>query len=1081
MPPVYGDRSTIPNGDGMSHSAEVEPNPLGDNLSTTEYDILPAGFSSMGGTFDGRYIWMASFNGSVVAIQKVDTSTGTTESISLPNDVSGNFVGSVFDGQHVWFIPHSSNKLVRINKDTNVITSFDGWPAGSRATESSGQFAGGAFDGTYLWLSPYGALKVVRVDVSDGSMTAYDLPGAISSSSSSKFIGAVYDGERVWLLPYSASEVVSINPADGSMTTHSSWPAGFAKATSSIIGGVFDGRYIWLTPYLADQIVRLDTMDGSMMGFNSWPAGFDKTSSMYFGGAFDGQAIWYIPLLGGKLIKIDKDNGEIQSFSLNVCGSPSYMGGIFDGNRIWLVPGSPVTKLASIGTSLGSGDDTAPVLTSGDLAASSITYSGAVLSWSKASDNVTVSCNLEYQVYQSASPNIGTVADIEINGTPIGSPAKDIATSSITGLTQGTSYYFNVLVKDGSGNKTAYTMTQVTTLEPTVTLSYNGNGHTEGSVPVDGTAYTQGQAVAVAGNTGALYKSGYVFEGWNTAADGSGQDYAPGASITLGSTNVTLYAKWRPLSEEARLSALELFGVLLSPAFDSDTLAYTATVGYAVENTTVTATASSDLHDTMTLNGDTVLVSGQTSAPVGLAVGQNELKVKVTAEDSATEMTYTVNITREALILPPTVPAPPKEDGFRIIVNGQPQEQIASVERHNSNGRSSLSVHVDTDKLAAQLAKEGSKPTITIPVTGAFDKVSTNLNGAAVKAMENKQALLDIQTPIANYRLPASELGVERLNELLGEGVQAEDMVVQIVIEMSDAEKVLLMNEAEAKGGFQVLTAPVDFKIYASYQEKTVEVKQFTAYVEREIMLPEGTDAGKVTTALVLNADGSTYHVPTYVTSRDGKSYAVINSLTNSTYTLVYSPKSFKDLEGHWAQSVVTDLASRLVINGVSAERYSPDTAITRADFAAIVIRALGLSEANGMSDFLDVEDEAHYAGAVARAQEFGLIEGYQDGTFRPDQTITRQEAMVILTRAFKLAGLSTEWTSSEDPESNLAMFADRDTIAAWAKPAAATMVRHQLAMGNGGFELMPEKELTRAETAALVQRLLKAAELINE
>jgi len=79
---------------------------------------------------------------------------------------------------------------------------------------------------------------------------------------------------------------------------------------------------------------------------------------------------------------------------------------------------------------------------------------------------------------------------------------------------------------------------------PTYNLTYNGNGSTGGSVPVDSTDYEEGQLITVLGNTGSLVKTGYSFVGWNTQADGNGTTYTQGQQFTMGVANVTLYAKW---------------------------------------------------------------------------------------------------------------------------------------------------------------------------------------------------------------------------------------------------------------------------------------------------------------------------------------------------------------------------------------------------------------------------------------------------------------------------------------------------------------------------------------------------------
>jgi len=77
--------------------------------------------------------------------------------------------------------------------------------------------------------------------------------------------------------------------------------------------------------------------------------------------------------------------------------------------------------------------------------------------------------------------------------------------------------------------------------------TYNANGATNGTVPTDNNTYLSGDTVTVLGNIGGLVKTGYNFNGWNTAADGSGTSYSPGGTFSMGSEDVTLYARWTSL------------------------------------------------------------------------------------------------------------------------------------------------------------------------------------------------------------------------------------------------------------------------------------------------------------------------------------------------------------------------------------------------------------------------------------------------------------------------------------------------------------------------------------------------------
>ncbi len=105
----------------------------------------------------------------------------------------------------------------------------------------------------------------------------------------------------------------------------------------------------------------------------------------------------------------------------------------------------------------------------------------------------------------------------------------------------GTTYTQAQTFAMGTANVTLYAQW---TTNPTYTVTYNGNGNTGGSVPVDSTNYQQGAIVTVLGNTGALVNTGNTFAGWNTLADGSGTSYTPGQTFSMPAANVILYAKW---------------------------------------------------------------------------------------------------------------------------------------------------------------------------------------------------------------------------------------------------------------------------------------------------------------------------------------------------------------------------------------------------------------------------------------------------------------------------------------------------------------------------------------------------------
>lgn len=417
-----------------------------------------------------------------------------------------------------------------------------------------------------------------------------------------------------------------------------------------------------------------------------------------------------------------------------------------------------------------------------------------------------------------------------------------------------------------------------------------------------------------------------------------------------------------------------------------------------------------------------------------------------------------------------------KPIGFKVIIDGVVKEQVATGSIAKENGKSVLTATVDPAKLADQLKQAGDKSSVIVPVTDTMNKVSVVLTGEAVKSMENKQAILEVQTPSGSYKLPAGEIAIDHVSSRLGQQIKLSDIVIHVDIAQSEKSTSDQVNTAATKGSFTVASAPVNFSVTATYNGKTVGVEKFSSYVERELPLPAGVDSSKVTTAAVINPDGSVRHVPTFITTREGKYYAVVNSLTNSDYFLIWNPKTFADVEGHWSKQAVNDMGSRLIIKGTDESHFKPNATITRAELAAIMIRALGLSESGDSSKFTDVNASDWYAGAVAKAVEYGLIEGYNNGTFAPNQSITRQEALVILTRAMKIAELETDGANAE---ALLSQFADHAEVASWAKQAIAVGVKQNLVEGSVEG-LRPTGKLSRAETAALIQRFLVKAHLID-
>ncbi|MHA7966874.1 S-layer homology domain-containing protein [Paenibacillus sp. CAU 1782] len=421
-----------------------------------------------------------------------------------------------------------------------------------------------------------------------------------------------------------------------------------------------------------------------------------------------------------------------------------------------------------------------------------------------------------------------------------------------------------------------------------------------------------------------------------------------------------------------------------------------------------------------------------------------------------------------------TVTAAPYSS-VEVWVNGK-AEHAGKATTGMRDGQQTTTIEVDEFKLSERLAAEGSRPVITIPVNGQSDVIISQLNGRMVKGIEQRQGTIEIRTSSAIYTLPAGQINMDAVSEQIGRDIPLQDIKIAIEIGKPSEQELIAANIAALNGTLTLVAPPLQFTITAAHGDKRVQVSRFDTYVERKLLLPDGIDHQKVTTGVVIEPDGSFRHVPTKVEVLDGKFYTQINSLTNSLYSVVWNPLAFSDMELHWGKEAVNDMGSRLVVSGSGNGLFQPDKAITRAEFAAIVVRALGLKAEQGPVPFEDVQPSQWYAGAVATASAYGLINGYEDGTFHPSETITREQAMAILYSAMHVTGLGTDRTPNEEL---LAAYQDENEVSGWARNAVSAVLTEELVFGRGPELLAPKATVTRAEVALLVQRLLKQSGLI--
>ncbi|WP_224753848.1 alpha-amylase family glycosyl hydrolase [Paenibacillus terricola] len=195
---------------------------------------------------------------------------------------------------------------------------------------------------------------------------------------------------------------------------------------------------------------------------------------------------------------------------------------------------------------------------------------------------------------------------------------------------------------------------------------------------------------------------------------------------------------------------------------------------------------------------------------------------------------------------------------------------------------------------------------------------------------------------------------------------------------------------------------------------------------------------------------------------------------------------TFPDVQGHWAEKDIEALSKLGIINGRPNGSFDPRGEITRAEFTALLIRAISSQQAGKDAlaaaaggtapSFADVASGAWYAKDVANAFALKLVTGLSADQFAPNAPITRQQMAVMLARAAVLLGLPAAGDGSGDA---LAGLTDSGSIAAWAEEAVAYIVGEGFMQGDTAHRFNANNHATRAEVATVFARMLRAAGLL--
>ncbi len=182
----------------------------------------------------------------------------------------------------------------------------------------------------------------------------------------------------------------------------------------------------------------------------------------------------------------------------------------------------------------------------------------------------------------------------------------------------------------------------------------------------------------------------------------------------------------------------------------------------------------------------------------------------------------------------------------------------------------------------------------------------------------------------------------------------------------------------------------------------------------------------------------------------------------------------YDDMFGYeWAEVAVGAMARLGVLDGIGGKSFEPSKSITRGEFAAMIVRGAKIKGEG--EQFPDVSEDHPFAKEIAVAKKTGVALGDENGNFNPDENVTRQDISAFVCRTLTFLN-----KLQPADETVLEPFEDKDEISDYAVETMARTVRAKLLMGDDKGLLNPKKNMTRAEAAVLLERVMVHIKLVR-
>jgi hypothetical protein len=703
---------------------------------------------------------------------------------------------------------------------------------------------------------------------------------------------------------------------------------------------------------------------------------------------------------------------------------------------------------------------------------------------------------------------------------------------SVTGLTlaEGDTISVTAILSPDTLSNSATATVEAVPVLTAYTVTYDGNGNDGGSVPTSSHTYAQGATVTVLGNTGGLTKTDCAFTGWNTAANGTGTPYAAGNVFSITSNAVTLFAQW----EVNNVVNKSFLPPEISPVSGSFTGSQMVTISdqnpssisvndavyYTLDNTmpTLQSARCAELPFTFTLDQSAEVSAAVYNPAYGWSLPASEtytliipttvpyqaINTSVSAPpttiifSNSSGSSNTVNLS--TLLTAPssntTVPLPPLviQSGTTIansvVVSIYAGTTISASSGSNWSGSinaptdqstSSVTVVPDQGDTASvdsviEIGAESTLLTFNQPVrllflgqtgklvgyyqNGTFTKIAYQMSADSAEALgSNPDGYYDNGTDLVVWTTHFTQYVIyteapqtaSSVNNTGGGGGGNQAVLLSIstgslptaTVDVPYIEIITTNNYG---------TAPYAFSLASGSLPAGLTLDPGT-----------GTISGTPTAAGLCNFSIT---VKDATGTKASRAYTLtVNAATEN------QPATLSDIVGNWAQGSIEKLVSLGYIAGYPDGTFRPDSQITRAEFCAIMDKALNLTTyAQQTPTFTDVNTTDWFDQVVETAVYAGIAKGYGDGAFHPNAPISRQEIACVLVQALG---------KSQAAESNaqaVTKFLDDHDVAWWSRGYIFVALQQNIVSGYPDGNFKPQDNATRAEACAMIENFLNVS-----